>query len=275
LKSVYEDDFEKKYMIWVEQLGKIINNKFYNLIISDNLVSPLQFNSNCILFGSFLWHDIVKKTNENRNVFNFEKQLFRKTRPIIYGMKNFIMPEIMEYGDFREFPSLVEKFKPIYKKKNINHKLFITSGKSGDLLQKYKQIAIALNQNSNLEVAYDPAMRGGLINENFFDYSDKSFSDLSAIIARPGIGIITDSIRYNIPIIVDLSYENKEIEHNALKINKLGIGKRLNFDSKKSFVKDILNFLEDKKSHDSVVNKLKNFPDGGASLIADSIIEKL
>ena len=272
---MYEDDFEKRYMIWVEHLGKIINNKFYNLVISDNLVSPLQFNSNCILFGSFLWHDIVKKTNENRNVFNFEKQLFRKTRPIIYGMKNFIMPEIMEYGDFREFPSLVEKFKPIYNKKNINHKLFITSGKSGDLLQKYKQIAIALNQNSNFEVAYDPAMKGGLINENFFDYSDKSFSDLSAIIARPGIGIITDSIRYNIPIIVDLSYENKEIEHNALKINKLGIGKRLNFNSKKSFVRDILNFLEDKKTHDSVVNKLKNFPDGGASLIADSIIEKL
>ena len=58
---MYEDDFEKKYMIWVEHLGKIINNKFYNLVISDNLVSPLQFNSNCILFGSFLWHDIVKK----------------------------------------------------------------------------------------------------------------------------------------------------------------------------------------------------------------------
>ena len=32
-------------------------------------------------------------------------------------MKNFIMPEIIEYGDFQEFPSLVKKFKPFYKKK--------------------------------------------------------------------------------------------------------------------------------------------------------------
>jgi len=272
---VYEDDFEKKYMVWVEQLGKIINNKFYNLVISDNLVSPMQFNSNCILFGSFLWHDIVKKTKENRNVFNFEKYMFRKYRPIIYGMKEFIMPEITKYGNFQEFPSLVKKFKPVYKKTSATHKLLITSGKSGDLLQKYKQIAIALNQSSKFEITYDPVMKSKLINENLFDYSDKSFSDLSAIIARPGIGVITDSIKYNIPIIVDLLYENKELEYNAQKINELGIGKRLNFNTKKSFVGEILNFLEDKKAHNAVISELKNFPDDGASLIADSIIEKL
>ena len=48
-------------MIWVEQLGKIINNKFYNLVISDNLVSLYNSIRTVSLFGSFLWHDIVKK----------------------------------------------------------------------------------------------------------------------------------------------------------------------------------------------------------------------
>ncbi len=262
-------------MIWVEQLGKIIKTKFFNLVISDNLVSPLQFNVNCIIFGSFLWHDIVEKTNENKNVFNFEKDLFRKHRPIVYGMKNFIMPEIIKYGDFQEFPSLVKKFTPINDKAGGVHKLFITAGKSGDLLHKYKQIALFLDQSSKFKIAYDPAMRNPLVNDNLFDYSDESFSKLSLIIARPGIGIITDAIKFNKPMIVDSFYENKELEFNALKITDLGIGKRLNFDSPKDFICNILNFLDDKNSYNSIVNNLIRVPTGGASFIAESIIKKL
>tara|TARA_Y100000768_G_C23925169_1_gene657125 strand:+ start:378 stop:1166 length:789 start_codon:yes stop_codon:yes gene_type:complete len=262
-------------MIWNNRLRGIMYNKNFNLVISDNLCAPLQYNPDCILFGSFLWHDIIKKTNENENVLNFERDLFRNNRPTIYGMKNFLMPEITKHGNFIEYPNLINKFDSIKKKSHSKHKIFITAGKSGDLLQKYTLLAKHLAKCKSFEIIYDTAMKNDSIKRQLFDYTENSFSDLSIIIARPGIGIISDAIRFNIPIIVDTFYENKELEFNASKIDELGIGKRLNFSELNHLSKDIMNLLNDNDCYHLIINNLGKIPGNGASLIADSIIKKV
>lgn len=275
LKSIYNNDFEQKYMKWNDYLNTIINSKSFDLVISDNLCAPLQFNSNCIILGSFLWHDVAERTHANSNILDFERDLFRKFHPIVYGMQNFSMPEIRKYGKLVEVPSLIESVKTKKPKSDSNYKIFITAGKSGDLLHKYKKIKNKIVECAVADVYFDLILNDKGSRGTVFDYTDNSFSQLSVIIARPGIGIISDAIKFRIPIIVDTFYKNKELEFNASKIEELGIGKRLNFDNYDKLSERILNLLNDKNFIYSMINNLKKINTGGASVMANNILTYL
>ena len=53
-----------------------------------------------------------------------------------------------------------------------------------------------------------------------FSFTDNDFIKLNAIVCRPGIGILTDCIKYNIPPIAIDDNTNLEISNNALKVER-------------------------------------------------------
>jgi UDP-N-acetylglucosamine:LPS N-acetylglucosamine transferase len=59
---------------------------------------------------------------------------------------------------------------------------------------------------------------------------------LTTIICRPGIGILTECVKYSIPVIAVYDNSNKEISHNAKKITALKIGSSIHINN--NFVSD-------------------------------------
>ena len=96
-----------------------------------------------------------------------------------------------------------------------------------------------------------------------FSYSESEFAGLSLVIARPGIGIITDCVRYNVPILALYEEGNLEMIHNAKRIDDLGIGMNVTkVQLSASFSMDDI-LLDDNKLNRFKSN-LINQPVGGA-----------
>ena len=277
LRNVYKNNFELKYNIWSEKLKTLIDDNDFDLVISDNICKPLSYHNNCVILGSFLWHDIAKKTFSNTAVIASEKKIFREFRPTVFAMENFVMPEIYNYGNVVEFPSLIKTQEALVKDLSLPYKIFFTFGSSRDLNGKYKMIKETLDNMENTFILYDSSYYDNTDNDyhTFFDFSNKSFSQLSLIVTRPGIGIISDSIKFQIPLVVDSFYLNKEIEFNAQKIEELGIGIRLNFSDLKNLNSNILNIIKNKKNSKMFFQNFNKINTGGAKVVSKHILSFL
>ena len=64
-------------------------------------------------------------------------------------------------------------------------------------------------------------------NVDVFHFTEKEFRELNLVLARPGLGTITDCIRYSIPLISFYENNNAEMIHNAERIKQIGIGQTL------------------------------------------------
>ena len=60
-----------------------------------------------------------------------------------------------------------------------------------------------------------------------FSYKKSQFDEIIACICRPGLGIISDCIEYNIKLFTVFEKNNFEMHHNSQILNKLGIGKNI------------------------------------------------
>ena len=268
--------FETRFFEWSKKLDNLIIENNFDLVVSDNLATPLLYHDKCIMVGSFVWHSVIKKNSVNKNVMKSEMQVFRDMRPTIFTMKDFAMPEVTRYGNVIEVPSILNKYLPgndkkVKKKKNS---ILITAGKSGELINAFNKIKTYLMKEKICSIYYDKILdnKPSTNCENNFDYTDQSFSKIQLIICRPGIGTITDAIRFDIPLIVDKYYSNLEMEFNSKKIEELGIGLRLDFKNKKKFSQVIRQLMDDSIRRKKMVYNLKIIDAGGSNIIAKQIL---
>ena len=112
-------------------------------------------------------------------------------------------------------------------------------------------------------------------NSHCFDYSDKSFDLISLIICRPGMSIISDAIRYQLPLIIDYEYDNLEIEFNSKVIEKLGIGKRLSLLNENTVINYLQKLFSDRKELTNMTFNLNKIESGGSKKIANYILKIL
>ena len=275
--NIFNSNFEELYFNWVKNLQNLINSDVYDIVISDNLCAPLKYHNNVIMIGSFLWHDIIKASKQNEKVLNFEKLLFRNKRPLILSMKNFTMSEISKNGNNIEFPSISDKYIKNKKIKKSDFNILLSPGKSGELREDFIRIKNILLKSQLFNVYFDSYLDDNFENDNsrYFDYSDESFDLISLIICRPGIGIISDSIKYQIPLIINDNYDNPEIEFNSKVIEKLGIGKRLALLNENLVINYLQKLFSDRGELRNMIFNLNKMESGGSKKIANFVFNIL
>ena len=110
-----------------------------------------------------------------------------------------------------------------------------------------------------------------------FNFTEEEFISLDIIVGRPGIGILTDCVRYSIPCIVLNDSLNLEIKHNTIRVNELGIGR--GFDIKDSGVFELANTITDLINNANFlsccIDNLKKRPVNGAFTSAQHILKIL
>ncbi|MCB0738878.1 MAG: hypothetical protein KDC92_15320, partial [Bacteroidetes bacterium] len=239
LLSANRQDFFSKYKLWTEQLSNIPEFKNATVSISDNIAAPLEFRPDTILIGSFIWSDILPETSENKEVIEIERNLLVKNMPAMLHIDHFGMPALSTYTSPVSIPWVTIK-KSI--SSDVKNNILITSGKSGQDVERFAELAIELASHFPERVFIDNAIAELVGSEKLqrFSFNDSDFGTLGAIVCRPGIGIITEAVTYNIPIVTFNDFNNKELDFNAQMIQDTSIGIVL---SKKNTTSEIVDSI--------------------------------
>lgn len=268
-----------KYNKWLNELknNPILNNA--DLILSDNHVLPLRIFTNARLIGSFLWHDVnVFSGMEAKQIAEEERDFIKKRKPDMFCVGVMAMSEVLSNTNPIKLPWYCNKLSK-NKIQILKKAILVTGGGTSlitDLLTKYTLLISAHIPEWDIFVdskLYNKIGEFRPLNVKQFKFTDKNFLSLSAIVCRPGIGILDDCVKYCIPAVVIGDVYNSEINHNAKRVKELGIGISFEFDtSVEIIVEETVDFINDDLRMNILRSNLQNQLTGGAELCADYII---
>ena len=241
---------EDSYFNWLDTYGEIAAQ--YDLVLSDNLVSLLKYNTNTVIIGSFLWKDVLEDKFPGNNISKLDEKLIKKYNPLILTNKYAETGSLKTYHNKKGFGFGCNIVKPVYwneVKKIVLLKPSLNYSKEyTEFLEKMEKILIL----TKYKVDNSPAKTSTCI---FF--------------ARPGLGTFTHCIENNIPLIALYSKnDSKEIIELAKKVDyyKIGFSHRIDrlFDLKKLNKlhnnKDIYKHIQfDKEGYKKISKFLKDY----------------
>lgn len=225
-----------EYKSWIDNLDSSYIQKS-DLLVSDNLAGVLARRPDAILEGSFLWSDVMQdlpgKTDELNKIIEFENNLLQKATTEMICNEDFVMPAIIDQTNYKKFAWTCEDLKiseNIISKRLDEIKILLTGGGTGSSDNDFEKIIGELSGFKNVSIYTDNKLFN-IYSEKYnniikFGFSDDEFSMLSFVICRPGIGILTDCIKYSLPVVplVLLNEENKEMKFNYNKLLELNLG---------------------------------------------------
>lgn len=197
---------------------KYENSNKYNFIISDNLPEVIKFNSVIFIYANFFWHDIL-----NINHLNHFKKInnhLQNKRIPIFG--NYMFQKIDKKFKTKKI-GFIGKFKGKQKKNKKN--ILVSLGTADISIKTEKKILNDLkiffkkvdlkNYNFFIDKKYFLKLKSIFKNIQVAKYDAISLSKMSFAIIKPGFGIITDCLKFGIPMI-SIKYKfNNEFVYNS------------------------------------------------------------
>ncbi len=232
--SIKLDDILEGY----EPKGKLnlILYKNYDLFISDNLVDVLEFNPNCIIFGSFFWHRSIKVSLEYYQKCEY---LLNKYEPIIIANKYFA-PDYIKNNKNVQLIGLFSDFNNTKKDFTLKKDILISTGLGGksnlissDLLDFCEILSNRIGNTIWLEPRFFYKFKSKSF--KMATYDKKMYQKIRVAIVRPGLGTVSDLLACECIIIPVYENKNKEMKHNAKILKSLG-----HFNCKVSKIHEIL-----------------------------------
>ena len=226
--------------------------------------------------GSFLWPFSVPVIRAEINqILLSEVKWLKINKPTLLGVNDMLQDDLNNYVKVVGLPW----FEKNRRKNEMKGRkvVYFTAGATGihrkeliELIHDLKQI------NPTLEVAVDPHIYNE-INENLgvsmFDFREKSFTKLKAVVCRPGMGILNDAVKYGIPVFAVHDWSNDEIKYNASRVVDHGIGLELGFT--RGTAKKINSHLNNEPWLSKIKNAFINLTGNGQRMAAEYIIDKV
>lgn len=274
LKSANQASFWSNYSVWKEQLFSLATFQEADLVVSDNIGAPLERKENTVLTGSFLWSEILENTSNNIQVIEYERNCLKANKPHMLYQAGFGMPYLSQYTSPVAIPWFTDKMP---REGSAYKNVLITSGRSGADVEPFVQLVKRLQEKKVDSFFVDETLFNtiGDSSLNKFSFSAVDFSQLGCIICRPGMGIITEAVKYEIPLLTFSSFHNPELAFNASQISKLGLGFNLEDDDTNTIIGAMNDLRNTGKNRDKTLLNLKNQQVGGASHAAGFILDAL
>jgi UDP:flavonoid glycosyltransferase YjiC (YdhE family) len=274
---------EEKYRKWERDLARNRSFQSSTLIVSDNHILPARMHRNSLLMGSFLWHDVTIVNSPDIEKIKLEEASYLiENRPALICVNDMVMPGLIDFTTPIKLPWFCTKYQVI----NILNKnnRFLVTGGGTELINAYLLNLIEIVSLDNLDKTFfldsklfQMCSFHDRANIELFEFGDEHFASLSGVICRPGVGILTDCVRYDLPSIVLNDAYNLEIEHNANCVNRLMIGE--SFDSKDVSVRKLSDkvseLINNVKYLENFTSHLRELQTGGAMRAAEFILQKL
>jgi|688.fasta_scaffold90004_3 hypothetical protein len=216
-RTTARDFTDKNLSGWLSEFQR--NNAFMESdnVLSDNLGEILACRPDAWLSGSFLWSDVLDcYSSENKSCCTFvirERQLLSRFQPQMLANQFLLTPGVRSYTAavligwiFRE----PETPKP----RNRNNILMVGGG-TKSLQDLISQLTLRLRRLGFI-VTSDLAN-----DENPFDFSEESWASVGLIVCRPGVGTLTESVKWRIPALMIPEETNSEISHIVKRMSSL------------------------------------------------------
>ena len=272
----------ERYQNWKQTLLCSPELNTSELIISDNHVLPLSLFDRVMLMGSFLWHDsTIPSTREAKEIIAHERGLLHCKPSSLICLGDMVMPSLANQVSLLKQGWFTQRSE-LPKKRSNGLKVLVTGGGTELINKQLLSLAILLSeQQSQIEFFLDSKLfrSGKNLNSQFnlFSFSEDDFAYLDFVICRPGIGILTDCVRYSLPAIVLNDGFNHEINHNTKRVNELGIGIGLDLNERngREVAEKIGSVIKDKEFKEKCSNQLRSREVNGAISAAEEILNFL
>jgi hypothetical protein len=267
----------KHYQSWIEDISKI-KLTGNDIIISDNSIGPLFMNQNCILIGSFLWFSIHLLMQGNwKTILEKEKMLVIERHPKMFGLETMAMPDVKLHTNFIGGPWLCSRFADIELNKEFDKiEILLSAGGTTNSYGLFLEFVKQFPQDDSIKLFVDKGLKAYFCQHGIdlpqFDFSYKAFSNLSMIIARPGIGILTECVNYSIPIMCLYEQEQDEMLHNATIVQQRKFGLDLSRRDIDKVVNQIIGLIKNKQLMLGMRQNLLNESTEGIAYIVNKLM---
>ena len=238
------NDHDEEYFRWTKSLAEERHLLTSSVVVSDNYVSPLASFPNALLMGSFLWHDVMKGMARYETIASYEEALLRKITPSMMCVGDMMMPALKEMVNPIPMPWFCEREISTYEKK-VSGKLLITGGGTASIEDRAVQLIDALVQRNRFQVLVDSRLYARLKSDkkemhvSLFSFEKRDFDSLDMIVCRPGLGILTEAVKYGVPVLSIGEQSNLEMRYNGNCIQHLEIGTDANEKATADIVMEI------------------------------------
>lgn len=231
-KEDYSNYTRKDYSAFVTRISQLPEFKAADLVISDNHASFLEQYPNQILFGSFLWPDVLSSADKGfpMDILEQERKLLKQNHPKMVSIGEATMPSVQTATQNHKVNWLCDTvYDRPEEEKQVTNILF-SAGLSGASKNRLLDLLKSSLSQNDIKVFLTPALVKNIKLERgyeVFDFEPSSFQKIDLMVVRPGIGSITEAIQYQIPLACMDDGENSEMLFNAKRVEELGIGLNL------------------------------------------------
>lgn len=226
-----------RLLSWYKRVDRMPEWENADLILSDNLVAPLLHRPDTVLSGSFLWSDVLETAYpDSADVDQFvatERELLRAHAPHMLCVDQMAMPGVFDRTRAVGVAWMCEDPQPITSQATIKGRIAVLGGATGSADAFLVPIVHALAVGTGWSTAVPKRMLQkhqeltGLERVVPFDFSPDGYGACDLIIARPGMGTVTDCVSQGVPVLALHEPGNSEMAHIGQQIDKLGIGRYL------------------------------------------------
>jgi len=178
-------------------------------VLSDNLVEVLAVRPDSWLSGSFLWSDVLETHSQESHACETfvarENALLQSVQPHMLANKYLATPEVRRKTRIVELGWVIEE--PTVNTLAQRDVVLIHGGGTRTLDSLVATLANTLRENG-LRVMTD------LENDlDRFDYSEGTWAQVGLVICRPGIGTVTECVKWRTPMLLIPDTTNSEAMH--------------------------------------------------------------
>ncbi len=277
----YAPDFQSndytvsRYQTWISAMKQTFQNNLYDLVVSDNLYGVLEAYPKTLIQGSFSWAEIIFPIPVYNEVAALEREYQLKFKPSQICLEVICTPSVRNFSI------------PLYTQwwcvKNQNRfsvytgkiqRILITAGGTKSAINQMYDLVEELSGMPQFELLADRSVHQlQPIKTVEFNFYEEEFNSLDLIIARPGIGILTESVKYSIPLFCFAEPSHFEMNYNGIRWADLGFG--INFIG--CTIDEILTILLDPGTECNLLlfrSNLLNEPGGGQAQAVDYLYNR-
>jgi hypothetical protein len=217
-------------------------NKIDGPVVIDNDAFLLQYFPTATLMGSFLWSEVIENP-ENNEFTATEIQCLNKIQPPMLGLADMAMPGVQTRTGFVGLPWFCNR-QTNKKKSHVKPSQILVTGGGSEAEQMKLLKTARFLKDKGFVVFADASIHNKSQGEfELFSYAMQAFLSLTAVLCRPGIGVITECVQHSIPVIAIYDPSHPEMAHNAARIEALGIGRAFKGEAIETGLMPVLNEL--------------------------------
>lgn len=208
----------------------------YDLVLSDNLVEPLQHARDAVLSGSFLWAEVLGEAfPSSAAVADFaarERALLEAADPAMLCVEGFASPWVagLRHAVPCQLMCEAPRDADAILQDRRTGKIAVLSGGTRSAEAELEACVRELAAHSDCRFAVSDAMRARLHDLDHdgrveaFAFGSEDFAAVDAVLARPGMGTVQDTVAAGAPLLCCFEDNQPELTHVASCVTRYGFG---------------------------------------------------